>query len=121
MIKQGVNRTVLLVGPVAIKFPSWRNGARYFVSGQLGNILEAEHWRMSQHPNLAQVYHRGPLGLWLVMKRYRFVLCRRLTERELETLPFINIDNNGHNVAVEESRLILLDYGNSDWYLDISD
>ncbi|MCC6454189.1 MAG: hypothetical protein IT328_04550 [Caldilineaceae bacterium] len=115
-IRRGVTRSVLLIGNLAIKFPSLRHGQRYFIYGMLGNVLESSHWKQCNHHNLAPVYHCGPFGLWLVMKRYRTILERSLTADELATLPFIGIDNNGANVAVEDGRLILVDYGNVGWY-----
>jgi hypothetical protein len=112
----GVNRVVLAIGGVAIKLPSLRNGPRYFVHGMLSNLLEHNHWHLAKHPQLAPVYHCGPFGLWLVMKRYRTILDRSLTVDEMASLPFIGIDNNGANVAVEDGQLVLVDYGNVDWY-----
>lgn len=119
-IARGAGRTVLLLGGLAVKFPSPRNGARYFVTGMLANLLERDHWRMSRHPNLAPVIACGPLGLWLVMPRYRTLVRRRLTPAELAQLPFLGVDNNGDNVAAQDGRLILIDYGNVGWMLDIS-
>ncbi|KPV55048.1 hypothetical protein SE17_00165 [Kouleothrix aurantiaca] len=116
-VGRGVSRTAILIGPYAIKVPSFRHGARYFVMGMLGNILERDHWRMSHHPQLAPVYACGPLGLWLVMKRYTVVLDRLLTPEEQASFPFMNIDNNGANVASDNGKLVLIDYGNTGWYL----
>lgn len=85
-----------------------------------GNILEVDHWRKSRHPNLAPVYVVGPFGLWLVMKRYRTLVRRRLTAEEVDALPFIGLDNNGANVAWDNGRFVVIDYGESDWMLDLS-
>lgn len=111
----GVTRTVYAVGSVVIKVPRLRHGPRYFLYGMLSNLLEHNRWHLTRHPNLAPVYHCGPFGLWLVMKRYRRLLRRRLTACEREALPFTGIDDNGHNVAVDDGRLVLVDYGNIDW------
>jgi len=97
--------------------PSFRNGSRYFVTGMLGNILECEHWKVTHHSNLAPVYHCGIIGLWLVMKRYKTILDRLLTNEELSQFPFLNIDNNGENIAIDDGILVLIDYGNVGWYL----
>lgn len=51
------------------------------------------------------------------MRRYHELLDRRLTAAERATLPFIGIDDNGANIAVAHGQLVLIDYGNSDWYL----
>jgi hypothetical protein len=120
MIARGVNRFVVGFGNIVIKLPSLRYGSRYFVQGMLSNLLEHNHWHICKHPQLAPVYHCGPLGLWLIMRRYRHVLSRRLTEQERRTLPFIGIDDNGTNVAVDNGRLVLVDYGNVDWFYDVS-
>jgi hypothetical protein len=50
------------------------------------------------------------------MKRYRNIVNRQLTEDERRTLPFIGIDDNGANVAIDEGKLILVDYGNPTWF-----
>jgi len=112
----GVTRRVFFIGNFAIKFPNLQHGMRYFVMGMLGNILEREHWRLYQHPQLAPAYHCGPFGLWLIMKRYRNIVNRQLTEDERRALPFIGIDDNGTNIAIDNGKLILVDYGNHDWF-----
>jgi hypothetical protein len=117
-VARGASRLVLLVGPWAIKLPSWRNGTRYLVQGMLANMLEAERYRASQGDRrLMQVYACGPLGRFLLARRYRMTLTRRLTPDELRTLPLLNLDNNGHNVAVgDDGTLIALDYGDGECY-----
>ena len=112
LIKSGVTRNVICVGNIVIKFPRAHHGIRYFVMGMLGNILEYEHWNLHKHPRLAPVYDCGPLGLWLVMKRYKHILNRQLTDSERKLFPFIDIDDNGANIADEDGVLILFDYGN---------
>lgn len=112
-IRHGATRLVLLIGSLAIKFPSFRYGQRYFVYGCLGNVLERDHWHMQRHPQLAPVYWCAPLGLLLIMKWYRTLMDRRLTAEERAELPFSNIDDNGHNVAIEGRRPILIDYGDA--------
>lgn len=115
-VTRGTNRLVFAIGNVAIKIPSLHNGPRYFVQGMLSNMLEDEYWRLHRHRQLAPVYHCGPLGLWQVMKRYRNIINRRLTTEERSTLPFINIDDNGANIAIDNGELVMIDYGNVDWY-----
>lgn len=115
-VTRGANRLVLAIGNVVIKIPSLHNGPRYFVQGMLSNMLEDEYWRLHRHRQLAPVHHCGPLGLWQVMKRYRNIINRRLTTEERSTLPFINIDDNGANIAIDNDELVLIDYGNVDWY-----
>ena len=116
-IRRGMSRTVWLVGRWAIKVPRARHGARFFVLGMLGNLNEAERWRLLRHPRLAPVRACGPLGLWLVQPRYRHFLGRRLTRSERAAFPILNLDDNGANVAVGPTGLVLVDYGNPDWYL----
>lgn len=116
-VRRGMNRVVLLCGGWAIKLPSLRNGHRYFVSGMLSNLLEADHWQRTKHPALARVYLSLPFGLLLVAQRYDYILTRRLTRDEEDALPFLNYDNNGHNAALYEGRIVLVDYGNPGMYL----
>lgn len=118
---RGMTRTVVLVGNWAIKFPSLRNGQLLFIYGMLGNLREHGHWSLYHHPNLAPVYHCGPLGLFLIMKRYRNVVTRRLLQNEIARLPFKGIDNNGTNIALDDGKFVLFDYGNQDWEYVASD
>lgn len=106
----------MLAGSYAFKVPSFRHGTLYFVMGMLGNLLERDIWRRSHHPMLAPLYVSAPFGLLNVYRRYRTLLRRTLTKAELATLPFINFDNNGHNIALEDGRLVVIDYGNLDAY-----
>lgn len=116
MFHHGATRFVILAGNVAIKFASPRYGLRFFLYGLLGNVLERDHWRMQRHPQLAPVYWCGPMGMVLVMKRYRQIVNRRLTPEERETLPFVSIDDNGHNIAEDDGRFVLFDYGDAGWF-----
>lgn len=113
----GVNRTVIFIGSYAIKFPSFRNGIKYFVYGMLANMLEYEKWNLSKSPYLMPVYYRFPFGLFTVNKRYYNVLDRLLTKEELDKLPLINFDNNGNNAAIDNGQIIIIDYGNPGCYL----
>lgn len=119
VIKKGIGRTVVLIGSFAIKFPSFRNGVLHFVYGMLANLLEGERWGLSKSKYLAPVYITGPFGLFSINKRYKSLLARRLTSKELERLPFINFDNNGNNAAMDNGQIVLIDYGNPGMYLDI--
>lgn len=122
-IKSGVSRIVLLIGRYAIKIPRCNRGDDFFVLGMQGNILERERWRASKrdypngHPALAPIYFCFPFGLLLIMKRYRMMLDRPLTREEIAALPFINVDNNGNNAALDEQgRIVIIDYGNCDMH-----
>lgn len=117
-IERGVSRIVILVGNWAIKLPYVREGQRYFVQGMLGNVVENHHWRTHRHPSLAPVYFCAPLGLLLVMKRFGTVLDRLLTDDEIGTIPFYGIDNNGSNIALENGKFVVIDYGNEGIYFD---
>lgn len=112
MICRGMSRTVLLLGSVAIKVPSLRNGPIFWLYGALGNALESERWQQTRHPSLGYVYWCAPFGLFLIMKRYQ-MLDRLLTRQEVH----LEIDNNGCNVGVEDGRPVLIDYGNPSWYV----
>jgi hypothetical protein len=116
-IRRGRVRSVLLIKRVAIKVPTIRNGPKHFLLGMLANILEAERWVHTEHPSLAPVLWSAPFGLCNVSRRYHRLITRALTKDELDCLPFIGFDNNGHNAAFHEGRVVLLDYGNADMYL----
>lgn len=115
-----MGRTALLVYGVVVKVPSLRNGIKYFVMGMLANILERERWTLSKHPMLAPVYWCAPFGLVSVQKRCEPVLPRLLTSEEVAALPFIGYDNNGHNAAITEAGVVLVDYGNPGMYLIVA-
>jgi hypothetical protein len=111
--RSGHSRAVVLVGSVALKFPkptsSWS-----FVTGMIGNILEAQRWQGVNHPQLARVYWCAPLGLCLIMKRYRQTPYY-LTKDEYNALPYDGVDFKPANFAIENNRIVLLDYGNNDF------
>lgn len=65
MIRHGYSRTVLLIGPWAVKVPSVR-GYRRFLWGLLSNLAEAAR---RQTPGAAPVLLRLPLGLAVVQPR----------------------------------------------------
>lgn len=115
-MKHGMSRTVFLVGPFAMKVASLRNGWRFFIKGVLGNLLEAERW--NGHPALARVYWCGLGGLVLVARRHGPVVGRRLSQEELRSLPVLNVDNNGHNVAYTRTgQFVVIDYGEGENYV----
>lgn len=121
-VAHGATRTVILIGRIVIKFPTLRHDAQCFALGLLANVNEHLAWRKTRHANLAEVFGRGPFGLWLVMRRYEVIVDRALTAEEIQGLPFCCIDNNGANVAFgENGEFVLIDYGNPSWYLIVDD
>ena len=70
-IRRGITRTVWLVGPWAIKFPSMRYAGLFFFKGCMANLEETWHWNDLKHRRyaMAPVIWCGWFGLFLVMKR----------------------------------------------------
>lgn len=110
-ITHGVNRIVVLIGELAIKFPNPIYGMEYFVSGMYANIRERKFWK--NHPNhkMAKSYFVFILGLFLICKRYRTLATKKLSKAQLKQFPFIELDNNGNNFAVQNNDIVVLDYG----------
>ena len=70
-IHRGITRTVWLVGPYAVKFPSLRYAGTFFFNGCLANLSEAWHWNdlKDKREVMAPVHWCAWFGLVLVMKR----------------------------------------------------
>lgn len=118
MFKAGLNRIVLLVGGIAIKFPTIFN-ERAFTLGLYSNIHEYEVAKEASHnPHVAKVYCRLPFGIALVMKRYT-VLNRPLTDDEIEALPISNPDLKIGNFATDhQGNIVVIDFGHCGaWYI----
>lgn len=120
LIRHGYTRDVILIGGLAFKTPSLRNGTRGFVMGMFANIQERDFWKQSDKMAcLAPVYFHFPFGLLNVAKRFKN--CDPpLPDGLAKQLPFIgNIDLKSDNFGLNESgELVLLDYGNLDLYFD---
>lgn len=110
--RRGVSRDVLLIGNYALKIPSLKHGTHYFVMGMFGNSTEARIWSQTKDNALAYIYWSAPFGLLNICKRYHITLSRVLTKDELDSIPLLELDNNGHNFAISDGRLVVLDYGN---------
>lgn len=113
----GVTRLVLLVGPVAVKVPNPRWGMIHLVRGMLANLYERERWAKSRHPMLTPTYVCLPFGLLAVQRRVPISVPGRLMREEVDRLPFIGYDNNGHNAGLLRGKLVLFDYGDCGVYL----
>lgn len=121
MVKRGMSRMVLLIGPWAIKVPSGHNGLRLWVNGWLANLLETERWRSVEHTRSAVFFapvYVSLAGLLIVMRRETPVQ-RRLTATECDMLPIANLDNNGHNIGMRGGHLVVFDYGGAENYVEI--
>lgn len=55
-IEHGITRSVLLIGPLAFKFPSVKNGHKMFLEGMLANWKEREFYRVGND------YYKGLLA-----------------------------------------------------------
>lgn len=116
--RHGYTRNVILIGKIAIKIPSLRNGTRGFVMGMYANIQERDIWQASNRMTcFAPVWFHVPFGLLNIAKRYDD--CEPdLPDNLTEQLPLIgNVDLKPDNFGVgERGELVLLDYGNLDVY-----
>lgn len=118
IIRYGLSRLVILIGPVAVKLPRVWASDGITLLGLIGNTLERDRYaRAGGHPALARVLWCAPLGIVLVMRRYRELAAGPLSPEELSRLPFVNVDNKAENIAVEGGRYVVLDYGNVDQHL----
>lgn len=115
-IKKGMNRVVLLIGRYAIKFPRYIDH-QSFVRGILSNILESVRWKRSHHPALMPVLFTFPFGLLSIQERCDYILPRKLTQEEIDILPFVTVDNNGNNAGIHKGRIVVFDYGSHDMKL----
>lgn len=77
--KRGMTREVILIGPWAIKIPSFRNG-KLFLTGMLANMQERE-FSHTGWPELCPVKFYVPMGLLVMMPR-----CKPLSDAEWESL-----------------------------------
>jgi len=69
-LHRGCTRVVVLVGPVALKFPRWY-GKTACLLGVLDNLRESAIWNNYDEASrwLCPVWWCAPLGFVLVMKR----------------------------------------------------
>jgi hypothetical protein len=119
-IAHGVTRSVLLVGPYALKFPSVRYGWNKFLRGLLSNMCERQFKPLAAKYRLAPVVFGVPGG-WLTVQRR----CEPLTAEQWSDLLFlydegppVGVDWHGFscdfkrdNFGTIDGSVVLLDYG----------
>lgn len=105
----GVTRSVLLIGPYALKFPSVRYGWGKFLQGLLSNMCERQFKPLAAKYRLAPIVFGVPGG-WLTVQRR----CESLTDDEWEQIGDWNgmdCDFKRENFGTLEGHVVLLDYG----------
>jgi len=106
----GMNRIVFVGKRFVMKFPKPET-QQSFVRGMLNNLLETHRYTATQSHTLAPVIFSLPFGLMIVMRKAS-PLDRRLTDEELDCIPYSNIDNDkGENAGILNGRIVLFDYG----------
>ncbi len=117
--KRGTTRVAFLIGKYAIKIPRfWHtsNGHRWkiFLRGILANIDEDYWWKYSkQKDKLCPIIVKGPLGLFLIMKR-----AKELTEDEYNNINLLDfsglpLDAKLVNFGKINDKILLVDYADS--------
>lgn len=111
--KRGITREVIIIGRVAIKFPSVRT-YEFFLTGLLCNIQERKFYKTLRSDKLCPVWFKFPLGLFIVMPR-----CEPSGLRSEEVVEIIE-DFRSEGIPVESKpcsfgwyrgRLVAVDYG----------
>lgn len=107
-VRQGVTRTVLLIGPYALKFPlgkSWRMS----LYGLLSNMQEAT-WARRRLPILCPVVWSVPGGWLVVMRRAEpYPRDRPLPEALFEHYPWMDLKHE--NFGLLNGQVVVVDYG----------
>lgn len=115
-ITYGTTRIVLLIGPLAIKFPIVIYGWRMFLLGLLANMQERQFSRTGW-PELCPVLWSLPGGWLIVMRRAREMTALEFEQINLEQW----IDRGEYIIPVEikrnsfgwiDGKLVAVDYGN---------
>lgn len=108
--RTGITRTVVLVGTIAIKFPTLRYGYQKFLEGLLANLQERFWWREWPNDRLCPVLLASRWGFWLVMPFVEDIEEHEMPpRREFTDLPLdYKADNFGR---MDDGRIVLRDYG----------
>lgn len=108
--RNGVTRTVVTVGSIAIKLPVMRYGYCLFLQGLLANLHERFWWRATgQDARLCPVLMGCPLGTFVVMRLANDIGEDQLPPRDaFEGLP---LDYKADNFGLLDGNVVLRDYG----------
>lgn len=111
----GITRTVVLIGPLALKFPSHRHRFRYFRQGMTANRLERltwlrfTFWQFSASERMCPSLWCSPMGLVLVQRRVK-PLDRVPLPEELCHIWRWSTDHKRENYGVLDGRVVCVDY-----------
>lgn len=120
-IKRGTTRTVILVGSVALKIPTFKSW-RLFLSGLQANMNEVMFGTMG-HPLLAPVKWSLPGGLLVVMLRCKVwptysnegaenLAFWREQAKQFPELPLLElVEDKVDSVGEYKGRILAVDYG----------
>lgn len=114
VVRDGISRTVILIGALAFKVPTVSLGWRYFLQGLLANMQEASWWRLTRDPRLCPVQWSIPGGWLVVMRRARVLtesewLALRDEHWRHDDLP---VERKADSLGLLDGRLVAVDYGN---------
>lgn len=112
-ISRGASRTVLLVGPWALKIPRCRAGWRSFLCGLLSNLGERERWANHSHPGLCPVIWSAPGGWCVIMPRVR--IARLLPDEARALAPAAGYDHKASSYGFHRGELVAVDYHGDIW------
>jgi hypothetical protein len=113
-IHRGSFRTVLLVGPFAVKVPEWHRASK----GRRCNRWERETWRTwrprFKWQNLCPIWFADPLGCVVIMARASAVTFDEIVAADRDDYPDINVEYKPDNWGRLRGRVVCFDYGLSD-------
>ena len=119
-IKKGTCRSVILIGPYAIKIARfWHSNSGYrwksFLRGILSNIDEVYWYKHShQKDKLCPVLFRLPLSVVIIMKRAESLSIEEYNKEAFANeFKALTLDNKIQNFGKLDGKIVLVDYGDS--------
>ena len=111
-IGRGITRTVWLIGPWAIKFPSLRYAGRFFFKGCLANLSEAWLWndKKDSRDYMAPVIWCGWFGAFLIMRRCEPIDIDPCKPFWYPAAIHNDMDKKPENIGVLNGRIVWIDY-----------
>lgn len=109
-VRRGITRTVWLIGPWAVKFPSLRYAGAFFFKGCFANLSEAWLWNDKKDKRywMAPVLWCGWFGLFLVMRRCEEV--KSCSDWEYPIIFHNDMDIKPENIGILNGRHVWIDY-----------
>jgi hypothetical protein len=113
--KNGITRTVFLIGDYAVKIPCLRYGWRILLCGLLANLQEIE-WSKTEWPELCPVLFSVRGGWLIVMRRARVMTDAEFVKfdsREWAEKPDyrVPVEHKADSFGYLNGRIVALDYG----------